>query len=729
MTTISLDWETRSEIELKTRGLDVYSSHPSTQVLMGAYAFDGGKVNHWDANDRALPAELKEALEDPHVVKKAFNAQFERVIARRVLKLKTPIKNWRCTMALAYMQSFSGGLDMVGAQVGLPPEKQKVAGGKRLIDTFCKPQKITKANPFMWKDALTHPTEWAEFCEYNVGDVETEMAIERRLSPFPIQDSEWELYELDQLINDRGLPVDLDFIRHAIEMSDRRKLELTSAMREWTGVRNPNSTQQLLPWLRERGYPFADLRKDTVKKVLAENAEQTGGYDVLDDGEDDDGYNERDITQMILPRSYEGGFLEPEAVRVLMLRQQAARTSVRKYNAIVNSVGSDGLLRFTFQFAGASRTSRWSGRRFQPQNLARPPKELEADKKLADYGERKDLLMTTVTDAIRAGDYDLLQLLTDEPMNYLAGMVRSSIRTPDHADEDFVVCDLSAIETCVTAWVSGCERLLNVLRTGGDPYVDFGTDLYKKAAEDISKFERQCSKPAVLGCTYRLGGGDLRDGKRTGLWGYAESMGVNFTREESATAVAVFRKSYPEIPKAWYALEDAWKKCVRTKQPQVPSFWIGGRKVTIPVRMEYRKPYIMIWLPSGRPLYYHLPRISPKTFQGRDGEPYVKDVMSYMGKQQNGNKWIRVETHGGKIIENLVQAIARDVLKDGLLAAHKFGFKIIGHVHDEIITRHRRGDNQFTVSTLRDCMAAALDWAPGLPLGAAGYAANFYRKD
>jgi DNA polymerase bacteriophage-type len=412
---------------------------------------------------------------------------------------------------------------------------------------------------------------------------------------------------------------------------------------------------------------------------------------------------------------------------VLMLRQQAARTSVRKYNAIEKSVGADERLRFTFQFAGASRTSRWSGRRFQPQNLARPPKELEADKKMLEVGAPKDYLMTLVTDTIRENDYDTLCLLTKEPMNYLAGLVRSSIRAP--SGFDFVVADLSAIETCVTAWLSGCDRLLNVLRTGGDPYIDFGTDLYKKPAAEISKFERQCSKPAVLGCTYRLGGGELREGKRTGLWGYAEGMGVNFTQEESARAVATFRRAYPEIPKTWFALEEAVHKAITTHREQVPSFYLNGRRVTIPVRIEYRKPYLMMWLPSGRPLYYHLPRITEETFRSRDGEPYKKKVFSYMGKQQNGNAWIRVKSHGGKIIENLVQAIARDVLKAGLLAAKNYGFNICGHVHDEIITLQRKGDNQFTLAALIDCMKAELDWAPGLPLGAAGYAAPFYRKD
>lgn len=729
-TSLNLDWETRSRVELKTRGLDAYSADRSTKVLMGAYSFDGGRVHHWDSNDSARPpAELVEALEDPHVIKKAWNAQFERVIARRVLKINTPIRNWRCTMALAYMQSFTGGLEMVGKQVGLPADKQKLDTGKKLIGMFSKPQKVSKKQPLEWFDAWTHPEEWNEFGEYNIGDVVSEIGIEKLLAPFPILDSEWELYELDQRINDRGLPVDEEFVKHAIIMSDLRKAELTSAMKEWTGVANPNSTPQLLPWLRERGYPFSDLRKDTVKKVLAENAELTGGYDFVEDGSDDE--TDGDITNMILPRSYEGGFLEPEAVRVLMLRQQAARTSVRKYNAIVNSVGKDARLRFTFQFAGASRTSRWSGRRFQPQNLARPPKELEAvkQKEAEIMGVSKDFLMVSVTEAIRSGDYEELQLLTREPMNYLAGLVRSSIRVPDPETQQFVVSDLSAIETCVTAWLSGCERLLNVVRTGGDPYIDFGTDLYRKPAEEVTKFERQCSKPAVLGCTYRLGGGELRDGKRTGLWGYAEAMGVNFTREESHHAVKTFRAAYPEIPKTWYALENAVRDAIRTRKPQKPSFWIAGRRVDVPVTIKYMKPYLVMTLPSGRNLYYFQPRITKKTFQGRDGEPYTKDVFSYMGKQQNGNAWVRVESHGGKIIENLVQAIARDVLKAGLLRAAKAGFNIIGHVHDEIITLQKKGDNYFTVQTLVDLMAEALDWAPGLPLAAAGYAAPFYRKD
>lgn len=723
---LELDWETKSEIELKTRGLDVYSAHRSTAVLMGAYAINGGQIEHWDASDGApIPADLKEALEDPSVEKWAFNAQFERVITRRVLKVKTPVKGWRCAMALAYMQSFTGGLDQVGRQVGLPAEKQKLDTGKKLIDLFCKPQRITKKQPLLWRDSFTNPSEWHDFCEYNVGDVVTERAIKHRLLKFPIGELEWALYELDQVINDRGVPVDLDFARHAVEMADRRKAELLAEMREWTDLGNPNSTTQLIPWLRERGYPFTDLRKDTVKKVLAENAELTGGYDVVDDGAGEE--TEDDGGRMILPKSYEGGFLDAEAVKVLMLRQQAARTSVRKYNALLNRVGADGQLRFAFQYGGASRTLRWAGRGVQLHNLARTPKELEPSKKLLEVDLPKDAHMAFVTDFIREGDYEALCLYVTEPMNALAGMVRSAIRVPD--DEELRVCDLSAIETCVTAWLTGCERLLKVLRTGGDPYIDFGTDLYKKPAEEVTKFERQCSKPAVLGCTYRLGGGDLRDGKRTGLWGYAESMGVNFTREESHHAVNTFRTAYPEIPKAWYALEDAVKKAMRSGRKQLPNFWIDGRQVRIPVEIEYRRPYLMVKLPSGRYLYYHLPQIRKKTFVSRDGTEYEKEVFSYMGKQQNGNAWVRVESHGGKLVENFVQAIAREVLALGLIRAAQDGFKIIGHVHDEIITRCRKGDNYYTVERLRELMSAPIEWAPGLPLGAAGYQAVFYRKD
>lgn len=730
MTALHLDWESKSEIDLPKRGLDVYSAHPSTKILMGGYAFDDGAPKLWVAEDGPPPRELIEALEDPHVEKWAFNAAFERVMAKRCLGVKTPYKGWRCTQVLGHMQSFVGRLGDMGVQVGLPVEQQKMAEGKRLIKIFCMPQRVTKNQPLRWRDSRTDPEDWELFCQYCPQDVVTERAIKNRLIKFPVPPEEWELYELDQKINDRGLPVDMGFVHNAITMSARRKAELTSELTELTGLRNPNSVQQLLGWLRERGYPFEDLQKNTVKKVLAENAEHAKQKISLIVEPTDDG--EADV--IIESDDLDGGFIPGEAVRALRLRQQAARTAHRKYDALVNRVGSGDRLRYGFQFAGAARTSRWAGRGFQAHNLTRTPDELEMSKASVAAGAPYDFLLVEATEAIRRGDYEALTWLIKEPMNALAGLVRSAIRAPD--GKELLAADLASIETCVIAWLSGCERLLNVFRDGRDAYKDFGTTFYNVKYEDVTKIQRTNSKPAVLGCGFRLGGGELIEGKKTGLWGYAENMGIALSRVESHKSVRLFREAYPEIPQLWYALERSIFSVIRTGIKSQPLIRMpDGRKILVPVVVEMFKPYLTIKLPSGRRIYYYKPQIHMKTMRGKptveypDGEPYTKPNFTYMGKQQNGNKWVRVWSHGGKTTENIVQAVARDVLTVGMNRADDAGFPLIGHVHDELINEVRKGSNEFTVDRLIELMTEEIPWCATMPLGAAGWQAQFYRKD
>lgn len=676
-----LDWESKSDVSLITQGLDLYSAHESTRLLMGAYHFGDNKVKHWDAEDR-MPAELRDALLDPHVEKWAFNAQFERVMTRRVAKIKTPITNWRCTMALAYMQSFFGGLDQVAKQVGLPLDKQKSSEGKYLINLFCMPQKITAKNKLLWRDKYTNPDEWRRFEDYNDQDVVSETAVYDRLIRFPILPEQWALYELDQKINDRGLPINMEFVRQAIIMSDRRKAELVAELKDWTGLANPNSPSQLTTWLKKRGYPFDDLQKDTVKKVLKEMS----------------------------------GELSEEVVAVLNLRRQSARTSVKKYDAFQKFVGPNDRFRFAYQYAGASRTNRFAGRKVQTHNLSRTPKNIEPD------GD-DDSRLITATNAILHGEYDFLGLYVEEPMDALSGLVRSAIWAPD--GQEIRACDLSSIETVVIAWLSGCESLMNVFREGRCAYREFGTFLYNKDYDQITKGERTNSKPAVLGCGFRLGGGKLDKGKRTGLWGYAEAMGVDMPQDEATKAVEVYREKYSEVADMWKTLENAVMGTIRT-----------GRDIQVgPVTITLRKPYLMIRLPSGRYMYYYQPRIETKEYIGRptdkypEGEPYTRKVFSYMGKGETGAVWMRIASHGGKIIENIVQAIAFDLLGGGLLKADEKGFNVIGHVHDEIKTLQDKDDEEHTNELLRECMIDKPDWAATMPVNAVAGSFDFYRKD
>lgn len=688
-----LDFETYCELDLKKVGLDRYSAHPSCEVLMLAWGFEGETPRLWSpAEGEKMPCDLRDALEDDEIELHAFNAQFERVIMNRVLGIVPKVKRWRCTMVLAYFHSFVGDLARVGQQIGIPQDKQKMSEGHRLMKMFSVPQKPTSKQPLKRFDSLSHPVEWEMFKEYCLRDVEAEMEIDDALDrdEYPIPRREWEFYALDQIINDRGLPVDMLFVERAISMSNRRKDELKRQMQKLTGLDNPNSGPQLLPWLQERGYPFDDLRKDSVKKVLTAHEGVVAG--LVKPGKD-----------VLAP------VLTDDCVKGLKLRQQSARTSVRKYDALKNAVGEDGRIRFVFQFCGASRTGRFAGRRFQPQNLT-------TMRDIEDVN-----ILSMLIDCIKDDDYDGLKLLRKEPLDALAGLVRGAIRVK--VGKKLVICDLSSIESVVIGWVSACERLLNVFRDGRDAYKDFATELYQVPYEAVDKAMRKMAKPATLGAGYRLGGGEIKEGKRTGLWGYAENMGVEMTRKEAHKSVATFRRVYKEIPATWYALEDAIKYVIRNKRPKA----VGG------VLFSYSKPYLICHLPSGRCIYYLKPQIRRKPFKFKDrdtGETVtvMKDSISYMGKQQNGSKWIRIESHGGKFIENIVQAIARDILREGLLAMHKLGFYLIGHVHDEAIAEEDE-DGDLGLSEMKECMTRKIKWGRGLPLGAAGFEGVFYRKD
>lgn len=696
--TLSLDYETFCKLDLKKVGLDLYSSDPSCEVLMCAWALDGGRVRHWDATKDPMPKKLRAALEDDDVLIWAFNAQFERVITNRVLNIWPKIERWRCTMSLAYMHSFTGDLGMIARQMGIQQDKAKLDTGKRLIKMFCGLHKPTRNQPHERFTEETHPVEWRMFVEYNIQDVVAEMEIKRLLDKpkYPIPAREWEFYALDQIINDRGLPIDRKFVENALTMANKRKAELLEVMREKTGLSNPGSPSQLLPWLQERGYPFDDLQKDSVKKVLtAWKGIQTG--ELKKEGDN------------LYPEN-----LTKRAVAVLKLRQQQARTSTSKYQALLVAMGHDDRMRYVFQFCGASRTGRFAGRRFQPQNLT-TMRDIESEK-----------VLVQLTNLIRENDYEGLQLYRKEPLDALAGLVRSSVRA--RKNKRLVVCDLSSIESVVIGWVAGCERLLNVFRDGKDAYKDFATELYKVVYEEVTKQMRKMAKPATLGAGYRLGGGEIKDGKKTGLWGYAENMGVDMTRAESHKNVATFRRVYKEIPECWYELENAIMHVIRR----------GGERTVGPLRFYISRPYLVMELPSGRCIFYKDPKLRREQMEGVDrvtGERYTyeKTSISYMGKVQNGSAWKRINSHGGKFIENAVQAIARDVLREGLMALHKAGFYLIGHVHDEAIAEEAVSDNEHTHVEMRECMIRHRKWmthkGSTMPLNAAGMMSKIYRKD
>lgn len=696
MDILHLDYETASDADLTKVGLDVYSSLRSRpRVLMAAYRINDDPLEQWQAHESRFPRDLKDALLDPKCLRWAFNSQFERVITQRVLGIPTPIEGWRCSMCLAYMESFTGQLQDVGEQIGLPLDKLKMKDGKRLIRKFTIPQKVTTNQPHLWRNWVTDEEDWELFSEYNRQDVIAEEAIKKRLLPFPILEDEWNFYHLDQEINDRGIPVDMEFVENVIWMAARRKAELNAQMAEITGLDNPNSVSQLLPWLQDRGYPYDDIRKESVEKTLKRlKAGEIG--------------------------------CTTDCKTVLELRQWSSRTSTSKALTAQKVVGDDGFARFLFQFAGASRTGRFSGRTIQSQNMTRTPKLLDA--------EETDEKLSFVTDLIRNGDYDGFDLVLTEPMLGFTGCMRSLFRAPE--GYVFVTCDLAQIEFIGLGWVAECLRIIDVYLSGRDPYKDFGVDFYKKQYEEINGAERQICKPPVLACGYRLG--------RIGLVIYAENMGVDMTPDEAARAVTIYREKFPEVKDFWTNCEKAIKYVLMTHKPYKLGF----------VTFEWLKPYMLIRLPSGRCIYYYKPRLEDriirtgKTVRKRvrsrgnyeDGAPegqwitieeedtYVKKTFTYMGRNQKNAQWERLDGHGGVITENIVQALTRDILKVGLQRVKKVGFNIIHHGHDEIMALVKRGDNYFTLDRMREAMTAPIGWAPGFPLKAAGWVGDFYRK-
>ena len=456
---LSLDYETFSEADLKKVGLDVYSSHPSFEVMMMAYRIDQGPVQHWQAHLEPFPQEIRERLECPHEIKWAFNSQFERIVTRNGLGINTPVEGWRCGMVLAYMRSFMGGLSDIGAQMLIPEDQQKKKNGTKLIRRFCMPQKITKNQRYRRRNYETDPDDWQVFCDYNVGDVVAECAIRDRLLDYPILDDEWLLYELDQRINDRGMPFDRQFAINVRDMSERRRAELLAEMATLTGIDNPNSQVQLLEWLRTQGYPFFDIGSPTMKRAL--NLNDEGAIQ-----------------------------LTPICVEVMHKREWAAKTATKKADTALRTASDDDRIRGMYKFCGASRTGRFSGSLVQPQNMARTPKAFDP--------EHSSEKLDAVTEMIRQGDYDAFEIMVDEPMGVFGGTMRGMFRAqPGHV---LHVCDYSSIESVGLAWAAQCDGILEVFRNKRDMYRSFGVSLYKKPYEEITSAERQICKSACLGC-------------------------------------------------------------------------------------------------------------------------------------------------------------------------------------------------------------------------------------
>jgi DNA polymerase bacteriophage-type len=701
------DFETFNERSLPDVGADVYSRDPSCEVLMCAYSVNDNDIHQWvPAEGEKMPAELREMMLDKRAIKFAWNKPFEWSIWANCLGIETAHEEWRDPMIMSFSLSLPGSLSMSGQVVELPEDTQKMKDGKLLIREFCVPRKPTKNKPYTRTLPHHEPEKWERFKLYNRTDVGAERGILRKLKPFDMSPFEWRLWILDQKINQAGIPINMDLVRNAITVYEGIIDTRIKRMKAITGLANPNSNSQLLGWLKERGhlgedeargqfYPFDDVTKGHVQRAKERLDSLIDLDDFADPGEKQEAIDVREV---------------------LETRLVVAATSPKKYYALERAVDQSGpvpVLRNAFQFAGAGRTGRWAGRLFQAQNLPRPAKLLE--KKIAAHVRNLELLTTRE-----------LEALYPKPMDLLKSCIRPAAQAPE--GYLFVDADLNAIENRVLGWIAECVKILRVFHLNRDPYIDFATYLFGGFYDDLmaeykagDSYKRTISKPGVLGCGYMLGPGAATYNKKTGeveatgLLGYAWNMGIrDFTEEQAKASVETFRREFEEVKNFWYAIERAAVACVTTGNTTRCSF----------VEFELDGPFLRMILPSGRPLSYCRPAIE----EVRTPWGAMKNSLTYEG-QNDRNQWVRISTHGGKLTENAVQAIARDLLAHGMMLADERGVDIRIHVHDQIVGLSPISKADRDLEILQECMGVVPTWTPGLPLGSAGFVSPIFIKD
>lgn len=662
MKTLSIDIETYSDVPLQKSGVYRYCESPNFEILLFGYSADSGPVQVVDlACGEKIPADVLDALTDDTVTKWAFNASFERVCLSRYLRdlgisldpfhHKHPLsqemalflnpESWRCSMVWAATMGLPLSLEGVGAVLGL--EKQKLTEGKELIKFFCQPCAPTKANGQRTRNRPFHaPDKWDAFKRYNMRDVETEMGIQQRLAKFPVPDQVWEEYHIDQEINDRGVRLDMELVHAAIDMDTRSRQELTTAMKRMTSLENPNSVQQMKQWLSDNGMETESLDKKAVAELLKD--------------------------------------APVELREVLSLRQQLAKSSVRKYQAMENTVCADSRARGMFQFFGAARTGRFSGRNIQLQNLPQ--------NHLPDLAEARAL--------VRAGDFDAVKLLYEDVPDTLSQLIRTAFIPRDGAQ--FLVADFSAIEARVIAWYAGETWRQKVFEQGGDIYCASASQMFKVPVEKhgINGHLRQKGKIAELALGY---GGSVGALKAMG----AIEMGL--TEDELPPLVDAWRQSNPWIVEFWWAVDRAVMEAVRYKHT-TSSYGLT---------FSCRSGMLFITLPSGRSLAYVKPKIGTNKFGG--------ECITYEGVGAT-KKWERLDSYGPKFVENIVQATARDILCYAMRTLRCCS--IVMHIHDELVIE---ADPCISLDAVCEQMGRTPPWAKGLLLRADGYATPFYKKD
>lgn len=647
MKTISIDIETYSSVNLQKAGVYKYAESEDFEVLLFAYAIDNHETIIVDlAKGETIPAVILDALQDDSIIKWAFNAQFERVCLSRYLGLKqgeflNP-KSWRCSMIWSAYLGLPFSLEKVGQVLGL--DKQKLSQGKELIRYFCVPCKPTKGNQERTRNHFYHDiVKWEQFKAYNVRDVDTEKAIQNKLFKFPVPDFLWEEYQLDQLINDKGIQVDLNFVEKAIQLDENVRYQLLNKMQEMTHLENPNSVKQLKDWLAEKNLQAESLDKKAVQEMVNQN--------------------------------------NGEIAKVLSIRLKLAKSSIKKYQAMRDVACFDSRCRGMFQFLGANRTGRFSGRNIQLQNLPR------------NYLEELD----AVRSIVRQGNHEGLMLLYDDIPDVLSQLIRTAfIPKTGHS---FFVADFSAIEARVLSWLAGERWREKLFKNGGDIYCMSASQMFGVPVEKHGQNSelRQKGKIAELACGY---------GGSTGALINMGALEMGLAEEELSPLVSVWREANPNIVALWWAVDKAVKESI-TKRIQT---------VTHGILFNCQSGLLRITLPSGRNLTYVKPEIGVNKFGG--------ESVTYEGIAGT-KKWERIESYGPKFVENIVQAIARDILVHAMQALGK-KYSIVAHVHDEVIIEASRKES---IEDIRSIMCDSPEWANGLILNADGYVCDFYKKD
>ncbi len=658
--TLSIDLETFSDIDIKKSGVYKYAGSQAFEILLFSYSVDGSDVGVIDlASGEDIPEWLIDAIMSKEVIKWAFNASFERICLSAYIRKHYPEKfcgygtpsdtttmyldpvSWRCSMIWAAYLGLPLSLEGVGTVLKL--EQQKMKEGKALIKYFCCPCAPTKSNGGRTRNMPSHaPDKWDTFKHYNVRDVEVEQAIQKKLSRFPVPDTVWDEYHLDQQINDRGIMLDMAMVENAIKFDTCSRAALIATMKEKTDLDNPNSVQQMKDWLSTKG-----IRADSLDKKAIVDLLKTVPTEVAD---------------------------------VLTLRQQLAKSSVKKYQAMQVAVCDDGRAHGMFQFYGANRTGRWAGRIIQLQNLPQ--------NHLSDLAEARAVL--------KCGDYELMNMLYDNIPDVLSQLIRTAfIPRPGYK---FIVSDFSAIEARVLAFLAGETWRLDVFSRGEDIYCASASAMFQVPVKKhgVNGHLRQKGKIAELALGY---GGSV---------GALKSMGaleMGLTEKELQPLVDAWRSSNPNIVQFWWDVDDTARSAIKMRT----------KTKTNGIVFEYKSGMLFITLPSGRKLTYVKPKIGMNQFGG--------ESITYEGVG-TGKKWERLESYGPKIVENIVQGISRDILCNAIRTLSRCF--IVGHVHDELIIECKQ---DVSLDNICEQMGRSPSWLPGIELRADGYETQFYKKD